>query len=160
MKEHIVNGNTVEYFDSVEDLPIVRHHRFNEFISLKSGIGSTMQDVDNHIMGLVQMVQRGDKDMAVNKLMNMRQSIQFAIENVDPQSMAFAILVSKINGKEMNDTTDHGLKKVIGLLSEIKVTYGMIKTIVEFVKKKLKKKRRSISQNSLTEQKAENTTPI
>lgn len=160
MKEHIVNGNTVEYFDSVEDLPIVRHHRFNEFISLKSGIGSTMQDVDNHIMGLVQMVQRGDKDMAVNKLMNMRQSIQFAIENVDPQSMAFAILVSKINGKEMNDTTDHGLKKVIGLLSEIKVTYGMIKTIVEFVKKKLKKRRRSISPNSLTEQKAENTTPI
>ena len=84
MKEHIVNGHTVEYYDAIDDLPIVRHHRFNEFISLKSGIGSTMEDVDKHIMGAVQMVQRGDKDMAITKLMNMRQGIQFAIENVDP----------------------------------------------------------------------------
>ena len=160
MKEHIVNGHTVEYYDAIDDLPIVRHHRFNEFISLKSGIGSTMEDVDKHIMGTVQMVQRGDKDMAITKLMNMRQGIQFAIENVDPQSMAFAVLVHKIDGVEQKDTSDHGLKNVLNLLSEIKITYGMVKAIVEFVKKKLKKKRKSISPNSLTKQEAGSSTEI
>jgi hypothetical protein len=143
MKEHTVNGRTVEYFEAIDDLPIVRHHRFNEFISLSSGIGSTMSDVDNHIMGIVQMVQKGDKEMAVNKLLNMRQGIQFAIENVDPKSMAFASLVWKIDGKVCDDLTDNGLKKVINLLSEIKVTYGMVKAIVEYVKKKLKRKSKS-----------------
>lgn len=160
MKEHIVGGHVVEYFDAIDDLPIVRHHRFNEFISLGSGIGSTMGDVDKHIMGAVQMVQKGDKDMAVNKLLNMRQCIIFAIENVSPESMAFAVLVHKIDGVEMTDTTDHGLKKVVGMLSEIKITYGMVKSIIEFVKKKWKKKRKSISQNSLTEQDQKNTTGI
>ena len=140
MKEHRVGDSVIEYYDAIDDLPIVRHHRFNEFISLKIGIGSTAQDIDNHIVGLAQMIQRGDKEIAINKLMNMGQCIKFAIENVSPESMAFAVLVHKINGVEMNDVTDHGLNKVIGLLSEIKVSYGMIKSIVEFVKKKLKKK--------------------
>lgn len=160
MTEHIVNGHTVEYFDSIDDLPIVRHHRFNEFIAVKSGIGSTVEDVDNHISGIVQMVNRGDKEQAINKLFNMGQSMKFAIQNVDPMSMAFACLVNKINGVEMNDTTDHGLNKVVGMLSEIRISYGMIKSIIEFVKKKLKKKRKSISLNSLTDQEAENTTLI
>jgi hypothetical protein len=160
MNEHKVGGHTVEYYDAVDDLPIVRHHRFNEFIALKSGIGSTIQDVDEHITGLVQMINRGDKEMAINKALNMGQSLKFAIENVDPQSMAFAVLVHKIDGKEMNDTTDHGLNKVISLLSEIKISYSMIKTIVEYVKKKLKKKRKSISPKSSTEAVAENTTQI
>lgn len=160
MKEHIVNGHTVEYFDSIDDLPIKRHHRFNEFIALKSGIGSTIQDVDEHIMGIIQMVNRGDKEVAINKLLNMGQSLKFAIENVDPQSMAFAVLVNKIDGKETSDISDHGLNKVIGLLSEIKISYSMIKSIVEFVKKKLKKRRKSISPKSSTEAVAENTTPI
>lgn len=142
MKEHRVGDSVIEYYDAIDDLPIVRHHRFNEFISLKIGIGSTAQDIDNHIVGLAQMIQRGDKEIAINKLMNMGQCIKFAIENVSPESMAFAVLVHKINGVEMNDVTDHGLNKVIGLLSEIKVSYGMIKSIVEFVKKKLKKKSR------------------
>ena len=159
MKEHTVNGHTVEYFDSIDDLPIKRHHRFNEFIALKSGIGSTVQDVDEHIMGIVQMVNRGDKEVAINKLLNMGQSLKFAIENVDPQSMAFAVLVNKIDGVDQNDTSDHGLNKVIGLLSEIKISYSMIKSIVEFVKKKLRKKRKSISLKSSTEAVAENTTP-
>lgn len=140
MKEHRVGDSVIEYYDAIDDLPIVRHHRFNEFISLKIGIGSTAQDIDNHIVGLAQMIQRGDKEIAINKLMNMGQCIKFAIENVSPESMAFAVLVHKINGVEMNDVTDHGLNKVISLLSEIKVSYGMIKSIVEFVKKKLKKK--------------------
>lgn len=145
MKEHVIGNHTIEYFDAIDDLPIVRHHRFNEFISLDSGIGSTMDDVDKHIMGAVQMVQRGDKELAVNKLLNMRQGIQFAIENVSPKSMAFAVLVHKIDGKVVDDITDNGLKKVIKLLSETKVTYGMVKAIVEFVKKKLRKKRKSTS---------------
>lgn len=145
MKEHVIGDHTIEYFDAIDDLPIVRHHRFNEFISLDSGIGSTMDDVDKHIMGAVQMVQRGDKELAVNKLLNMRQGIQFAIENVSPKSMAFAVLVHKIDGKVVDDITDNGLKKVIKLLSETKVTYGMVKAIVEFVKKKLRKKRKSTS---------------
>ncbi len=160
MREEKFNGHTIEYFDAIDDLPIVRHHRFNEFIAIKSGIGSTMEDVDQHIMGTVQMIERGDKQLAINKLMNMRQSIVFAIENVDPLSMAFACLVNKIDGKLLGDTTDHGLKNVVNLLSEVKVTYGMIKSIVEFVKKKLKRKRKSISQKSLTTPEAKNTTQI
>lgn len=159
MKEQQVGGHIVEYFDSVDDLPIKRHHRFNEFIAVKVGIGSTVDDVDKHIAGLVQMVNRGDKEMAVNKLLNMGQAMKFAIENVDPLSMAFATLVWKIDGIETNDMTDNGLNKTINKLSEIGISYGMVKSIVDFVKKKLRKKSRSISPKSLTKQEAENTTP-
>jgi len=148
MKEHNIGGHIVEYFDAIDDLPIVRHHRFNEFIALDNGIGSTMDDVDKHIMGAVQMVQKGDKELAVNKLLNMRQGIQFAIQNISPKSMAFACLVNKIDGKPMDDITDNGLNKVIMLLSEIKVSYGMVKLFVEYVKKNWKKKQKSISPTS------------
>lgn len=147
MKEHTIGTHTIEYFDSIDDLPIVRHHRFNEFIALSNEIGSTMEDVDKHIMGLVQMVQKGDKEMAVNKLLNMRQSLQFAIENVSPKSMAFAVLVNKIDGKPVDDITDHGLKNVIGMISKTQISYGMVKNIVDFVKKKLRRRLKSISPN-------------
>lgn len=143
MRTESVNGHTVEFYDAIDDLPIVRHHRFNEFIALSSEIGSTMQDFDKHIDELGIMIGRGDKENSLKKLMNMRQSVVFAIENVSPMSMAFATLVHKVDGKEMNDHTDNGLKKVINLLSEIKVSYSLVKSIVDYVKKKSKKKKPS-----------------
>jgi len=143
MKSESVNGHTVEFYDAIDDLPIVRHHRFNEFIALSSEIGSTIPDIDRHVDELGIMISRGDKDNALKKLMNMRQSMIFAVENVSPMSMAFATLVHKVDGKEMTDHSDNGLKNVINLLSEIKVSYSLVKSVVDYVKKKSKKKKPS-----------------
>ncbi len=144
MKEHkFPNGIVIEYYDALDELPIVRHHKFNEYLALDSGIGSTVEDVDKGFIELQQMIIRGDRDIALQKIQNIRQAMQFAIENVSPKSMAFGVLVHKVNGVHFDDTTDLGIKKLLMKLSSFGLTWGMVKLFVEEVKKKLMRKSKS-----------------
>jgi len=146
MKEQkLENGMVVEYYDSIEELPIVRHHKFGEMIAVDAGIGSTMDDYDRHASSLLQMINRGDKATAIQQVLNMRQNIQFAIENVSPKSMAFACLVHKVDGVPFTDITEHGMQKLLSVLSSNALSWSNIKSVIGFVKKKWMKKLRSTS---------------
>ena len=73
--------------------------------------------------------------MAATELENLRQSIYLVTEEMSPKYMAFAVLVNKIDGEEMNDMSDAGVKKVLQILSEAKK--GWLDGVLNSVKKKI-----------------------
>lgn len=134
MKEGKVNKHTVEMYDSIDELPIQRFQKYNKYLLIDSGVGSDLQDVLNHIER-AKIYIKANPVMAATELENLRQSIYFVTEEMSPKYMAFAVLVNKIDGKEMNDMSDAGLKKVLEILSEAKK--GWLDGILDSVKKKI-----------------------
>ena len=39
----------VELYDSIEDLPMMRFHKYNKMLLVDAGIGSDLNDFDRHI---------------------------------------------------------------------------------------------------------------
>lgn len=129
-----VNKHTVEIYDSIDELPIQRFQKYNKFLLIDSGVGSDLQDVLNHIDRAKIYIQ-SNPAMAMTELENMRQSIYLVKDELSPKYMAFAVLVKKIDGEEMNDMSDAGLKKVLEILSEAKK--GWLDGVLNSVKKKI-----------------------
>lgn len=134
MKVGKVNKHTVEMYDSIDELPIQRFKKYNKYLLIDSGVGSDLQDVLNHIER-AKIYIKANPVMAATELDNLRQSIYLVTEEMSPKYMAFAVLVNKIDGKEMEDMSDAGLKKVLEILSEAKK--GWLDGVLNSVKKKI-----------------------
>lgn len=138
----IYNGNVIEYEDDIEHLTIDRFMKYNYLLSVHAKLGSDMEGVNDKIDPLIVMNSKGDKDSVHNALLSMKQNILIMHQNMHPKMMAFAALVHKVNGKEVNDISDNGLMSTVNLISKFRITWGMIKFIIDQVKKKSKRKLR------------------
>lgn len=49
MKNVQIKGMNVELYDSIEDLPIMRFHKYNKMLLVDAGVGSDLSDLDRHI---------------------------------------------------------------------------------------------------------------
>lgn len=134
MKKGKVNKHTVEIYDSIDELPIQRFHKYNKYLLIDSGVGSDLQDVLSHI-DRAKIYIKSNPAMAVTELENMRQSIYLVADELSPKYMAFAALVHKIDGEEITDISDAGLKRVLEILSEAKK--GWLDGVLNSVKKKI-----------------------
>lgn len=134
MKIGKINKHTVEIYDSIDELPINRFQRYNKYLLIDSGVGSDLQDVLDHI-DRAKIYIKSNPSMAITELDNMKQAVYLVSEQISPKYMAFAVLVSKIDGQPMDDLTDAGLQRVLDILKEAKKSW--IDGILHSVKKKI-----------------------
>ena len=50
MKTVQIKGMDVELYNSIEDLPIMRFHKYNKMLLIDAGIGSDLADFDRHMI--------------------------------------------------------------------------------------------------------------
>lgn len=129
-----VKGKVVKIYDSIEDMPIENFKAYNRFLLIDSGIGSDFEDVDKHIERVAAFMAT-DKEAAVQELQNLRQNLYYIQQNINPKLMAFAALVYEIDGKNISDLSDDGIKNTVAMMGDIKK--GLLYRIVETIKKKV-----------------------
>ena len=118
MKTVKIGKHNVELYDTIEELPITRFHKYQKYLLVDSGIGSTIEDFDKHIEKARRFLMLNDPANAQKELENLRQCV-FMIQNgLSPQHLAFACLVSSVDGTKCEDLTDDALKKVIDILAD------------------------------------------
>ena len=127
MKNVQIKGMNVELYDSIEDLPIMRFHKYNKMLLVDAGVGSDLSDFDRHIEKVIRYLN--------SPTPNMRQNIYFIQSEVSPRHLAFAVLVKSINGKPRNDLSDDGLQQTMSLFKD--VANSEITAHLEAVKKKI-----------------------
>ena len=49
MKTVKIGERTVEIYDEIDKLPMLRFHKYNKMLLVDAGIGSDLQDFDTHI---------------------------------------------------------------------------------------------------------------
>ena len=135
MKTTKIGEREVVLYDSIDELPMLRFHKYNKMLLVDAGVGSDLSDFDRHIEKVIRYLNSPTPNMATVELENMRQNIYFIQSEVSPRHLAFAVLVKSINGKPRNDLSDDGLQQTISLFKD--VANSEITAHLEAVKKKI-----------------------
>ena len=101
-------------------MPIVNFQKYNKYLLIDSGIGSDADDIDAHITRVAKFIKSNNAKKALQELQNMRQNMYMVNSEISPKYLAFAALIYSVDGKEVNDLSDDGLKKLLQDLKEIK----------------------------------------
>lgn len=120
MKSLLINKKIVRVYDSIDEMPIVNFQKYNKYLLIDSGIGSDADDIDAHIVKIAKYIKSNNNRKALQELQNMRQNIYMVNSEISPKYLAFAALIHSIDGKEVNDLSDDGLKKLLQDLKDIK----------------------------------------
>ena len=135
MRKEWLGTHLVEVYDSIEELPITRWHKYQKFALVDGGIGSDLGAVDAHISRTVAFIKRNERDKAVAEMQNLRQNIFFVQNGIDPHLLSYACLVKSIDGRPCDDLTEEGLRQTLETLCDVPT--NVITALFEVVKKKI-----------------------
>ena len=110
MKETIIANHKVKYEDNVEELPISRYAKFTHLSLVASGVGNDITDIDSHAERAKRFIEKDPKS-AISEINNLQQAIYLSINEPPLKSQAFASLITHIDGIEITDYSDSGIKE-------------------------------------------------
>lgn len=135
MKTTKIGKYTVEIYDAIDELPMLRFHKYNKMLLVDAGIGSDLSDFDTHIEKAMRYSRSKTPELAAKELENMRQNVYFIQSGISPRHLAFAVLVKSIDGEPCNDLSDDGLQKIVDKFGDVPV--NELTAQMEAVKKKI-----------------------
>lgn len=135
MVEQVINKHKVRLFDSIDELPIVRFHKYQKMLMIDAGIGADLASFDRHIEKMRRYMAKGQTDNATTEMQNLRQCVYLIQSEISPKHRAFAVLVESIDGKLCDDLSDSGLEGVLAKLGA--ATVGEVEKASAEVKKNL-----------------------
>ena len=130
-----IGKHTVEFYDTIEELPIVRFHKYQKLLLIDAGIGSDITAFDQRIEKTRRFLMAGKPEQAQQELENMRQCVFLIQSGVNPKHRAFAALVTKIDGQDCTDIGDDALAAITEKLKD--VPESELTAQLEAVKKKI-----------------------
>lgn len=109
----------IELYDSIEELPILRFHKYNKMLLVDSGIGSDLSDFDLHIEKAVRFIKSKSPELALQELDNLRQNVYMIQSGISPKHLSFCCLIKSVDGVEKNDLSDSGLTELLNIISDM-----------------------------------------
>ena len=122
MKKVEIGKHKIVIYDSIDELPMRRFHRFNKMMLVDSGVGGTLAEVDIHLEKIKAFISTKKPDEAIKEVNNLRTNLYFIMNHVSPKCLAFAALVKELDGEQCDDISDDGLQKVVERLSDVSIS--------------------------------------
>ncbi len=119
MKKLKIGIHEVEFYDDIDELPIVRFHKWQKYLLIDSGIGADMVAFDQHIEKARRYCKIGKPELAEKELMNMRQNVYFIQQELTPAHLAFATLVTSIDGKRCDDLSESAIREIAAQFADM-----------------------------------------
>lgn len=118
MKHLVFGKKDVVMYDSIDELPVRRFHRWQKMLMMAAGVGATLADFDSHIERVVAFLKNEDKDNAIKELENLRQNVNLMQNEVPLSALAFAALVKSVDGVDTDDISEDGLQRTLDMIGE------------------------------------------
>lgn len=133
MKTIVINNKKLVMYDSIDELPIVNFQKYNKFLLIDAGVGSDVNDIDQHISKIAKYI-KSNKSLAMQELQNMRQNMYMISSSISPKYLAFAALIHSIDDNRVEDLSDENLKAILESLRTVKHSW-LINKLAEIKKK-------------------------
>lgn len=143
MKAVVINKKKLLLYDSIDELPIINFQKYNKYLLIDAGIGSDVNDIDQHITKIAKYI-KSNKSLAMQELQNMRQNLFMIASNISPKYLAFAALIHSVDGKKVEDLSDNNLKALLDDIKTVKHSW-LIHTLAEIKKKNTSRVRALLS---------------
>mgnify|MGYP000913819870 CR=1 FL=1 len=135
MKTIEIGKYKVELYDSIDELPIKRFHKFNKYLLVDAGVGSDLNDINEKIGRIMRFVELSDKVNANMELENLRQALYLVSQGTNVRHLALMVLIKSVDGVENSDLSDEKLRFLQKQLGETSV--GFFNRLLQSVKKKI-----------------------
>lgn len=116
MRTENINGHKIEFYDSIEQLPIVRFHAYSKYMLVAAGIGDNITDIDSHMAQIIEYVKH-DTNKAIKEIMNLRQALYVVATKQDIRHKGFLNLVYSVDRKVWEDFSESGLDALYKLIN-------------------------------------------
>lgn len=126
----------LELFDSIDKLPFERFNAFNKYVMLDSELGATVQDFDKVTVRVYEFISKEMYEEAKNELLNLRIVVNNILTGNSSKGLSFASLISKVNGKPLDDYSEEKLKALLSDLSKEGLDVKQVIEAAAEVKKK------------------------
>lgn len=136
---YVHKTHTIELFDSIHSLKVLRFQRFNKYQMIASEIGNTFEDYDQRTSKVLAFLQKNMVSEAIQELENRRQTVYNAYNEFTPKGKSFAVLVKKIDDVVYDDFSPDTLDRCLEHLDRIGVTYETLLLKLSEVKKNWKR---------------------
>ena len=113
-----IGKHTVEMYDTIDELPIVRFHKYQKLLLIDAGIGADISAFDQRIEKARRFLMDGKAEKAQQELDNLRQTVFFIQMGLSPKHRAFAALVTKIDGRNCDGLSDMALTELLKELQD------------------------------------------
>ena len=130
-----IGKHTVEFYDTIEELPIVRFHKYQKLLLVDAGVGSDIAAFDQRLLKASEFITANKPQQAQQELENLRQCVFMIQSELAPKHRAFAALVTKLDGVDCDDVGDTALAKITEMLNDI--PENEMTAQLEAVKKKI-----------------------
>ena len=119
MRKIKLGGHKVTIYDSIDELPMVRFHKYSKMLLVDAGVGSDINDFDAHIERAVRYFRKGDNENGAKELENLRQCVFLILSEQSVKDLSFACLVAEIDGKPCDDLSEQALADVVRTLGAV-----------------------------------------
>jgi len=130
-----IGRHTVEFYGAVDELPIVRFHKYQKALLIDAGIGGDIAALDQRLEKTRRYLMAGKGEDAQRELANLRQCVYLVQGEINPRHRAFAALVRKVDGEEFPEASDEAIERILALLADAPV--GELDGQLLAVKKKI-----------------------
>lgn len=132
MKRVNIAGHSIEFYDSIENLPISQFHKYGKYVLVDAGIGDSLSDIDNHLGKIIDFLGV-DTEKAHKELLNLRQNIYMVLTEQDLRHKSTVCLVKSVDGKDWTDFSDGGIEELYQMVrpAAIAVLDSTMKSIRE-----------------------------
>lgn len=117
MKEIKIKNHSILLYDALDEMPVVRYHKFTQLMVLAAGVGNDLNAIRTKLLSIRQMIEDNTPEKAKVEILNLYQTFAFIDKVTDPRSLAMACAVHSIDGEEQTDTSGDGLQKVADRLN-------------------------------------------
>ena len=114
-----IGKHTVEFYDTIEELPIVRFHKYQKLLLVDAGIGSDIAAFDQRLLKAREFIAAKKPEQAQQELENLRQCVFMIQTGLAPKHRAFAALVTKLDGRDCDDIGDDALAAITETLNDV-----------------------------------------
>ena len=127
---------SIEFYDSIEEMPHRNYMKFNKEMMRQNEVGNDNNDVLKRIERAMSFINAGSSDKAFRELSNARMTYTYAGAEIQPKGLALASMVKTIDGQPQTDLTSDGLRRVLTVLQDNGITKQEVDEISEDIKKK------------------------
>ena len=129
-----IGKHKIVAYTAINELPIVRYHRYQKLMLVDAGIGADILSLDRRLDKTRRYLLSGKSKEAAQELENLRQCVYLIQSGLNPRHRAFAALVTEVDGVQFPEASDEAADKIAEMLNDVPI--GELSDIVDAVKKK------------------------
>jgi len=133
---HYPHGQA-SFCETIKELPIDRYSEFQKYLLQDSGMGSDIEAIQRHNEKIDLFLAANKIPEAITERTNQHFNFFFMLNRINITHISFAVLVSSIADKHIEDYSETNLLTVCSQLGKQGFTHEQLVAILDDVKKNL-----------------------